>query len=69
MSQTRAMSALEALSNVALGWLVAFVTQLVAFPAVGLQAQPWQHLALSTVFTAVSLVRGYALRRLFVRLG
>jgi len=36
--QSRGMSAVEAVSNVILGWLVAFLTQLVLFPLVGLQA-------------------------------
>lgn len=63
--QGRAMSAIEAVTNVAVGWLVAVAAQLVVFPAVGLQATLAQNLTVSSAFTAVSLVRSYLLRRLF----
>ncbi len=69
MSQSRGMSLVEAGTNVLVGWLVALATQLAVFPLVGLQASVAQNLAIGTVFTAVSLVRGYLLRRLFERLA
>ncbi len=65
MAQTRLFSAIEAVANVAVGWGVALCIQLVAFPVVGLQATVTQHFALSGLFTAASLARSYALRRLF----
>ncbi|MCL1630133.1 hypothetical protein M3N55_15520 [Roseibaca sp. V10] len=68
MSQTRSMSAIEAVANTVIGWGVALATQLVAFPAVGLQATPWQHVTISLAFTSVSVMRSYLLRRLFARL-
>lgn len=64
--QSRGMSALEAVTNVMLGWATALVTQLWFFPLIGLQATLGQHLILSTVFTVISLVRSYLLRRGFV---
>jgi hypothetical protein len=67
MSQSRTLSAVEALANVAVGWLVALATQLVVFPVVGLQATVAQNLTVGGIFTAVSLVRAYVLRRLFAR--
>ena len=69
MSQTRRMSALEAASNVVVGWLVALATQVSLFPLIGLQASLTQHARLSLVFTAVSFLRSYALRRFFMRFG
>lgn len=68
MSQSRGMSALEATVNVAVGWLVALATQMIIFPVLGMQVLLWQNLALSLVFTGVSLLRSYVLRRVFVRL-
>lgn len=65
MSQSRVMSGLEAATNVAVGWLVALATQLLVFPTLGLQVTIAQNLTLSFVFTAVSLVRSYAIRRAF----
>lgn len=60
MTQSSAMSAVEAVANVSVGWLVALATQLIVFPTVGLQASLAQNMAVSSVFTVVSLVRSYA---------
>lgn len=68
MSQSRAFSAIEAVTNVTIGWVTAFATQLLVFPAVGLQATVWQHATVSFAFTALSVTRSYALRRAFARL-
>lgn len=69
MTQSRSFSTIEAATNVVLGWMVALITQLLVFPVIGLQVMLWQNLALSGVFTAVSFLRSYVLRRLFVRLN
>jgi hypothetical protein len=63
------MSGLEAGANVVVGSVVAFATQLVVFPAVGLQATLAQTLTLSGVFTGVSFLRSYLLRRVFEAIG
>ena len=65
--QSRRLSLIEAIANVAVGYALAVVTQIVAFPWFGLQASLGENLALGLVFTAVSLIRSYALRRLFTR--
>jgi hypothetical protein len=69
MSQSRTLSAVEAGTNVAVGWVVALGTQLLFFPVVGLQATLAQTMTISGAFTAVSLVRSYVLRRVFATLG
>lgn len=56
---------LEALANVAVGYGIAVATQAVVFPLFGLQASLSDNLLIGCVFTGVSLVRGYCLRRLF----
>jgi hypothetical protein len=65
MKQSRKASLAEALTNTAIGYLVALLTQLVAFPLVGVQASMGQNLTIGLVFTGVSIVRSYVLRRLF----
>ena len=65
MRQSRLMSLVEAVTNVAVGLVVAVATQLAVFPILGLQASVGQNLKLALVFTAVSIARSYALRRLF----
>ena len=65
MKQSRLMSLLEAITNVAIGYILAIITQIVVFPWFGLEATLGEHLAIGSVFVAVSLARGYLLRRLF----
>jgi hypothetical protein len=62
MRQSRVMSLVEAVVNVAVGLLVALVTQIVVFPILGLQATLGQNLKLALVFTNVSIGRSYVLR-------
>lgn len=57
MTQGRAISTLEAITNVVVGWIVALGTQALVFPVMGLSVTVAQHLGIGTAFTAVSLVR------------
>lgn len=68
MTQTRTMSAVESVANVAVGYGIAVATQVVVFPLFGLHASLVDNLAIGAVFTVVSLVRSYLLRRIFNRL-
>lgn len=65
MRQSRMMSLVEAVANVVVGLLVAVATQIIVLPMLGLQASVGQNLKLALVFTGVSVVRGYGMRRLF----
>ena len=67
MTQSRRMSLLEAVTNVAVGYALAVASQIVVFPWFGLHPSLAENLALGGIFTAISLIRGYALRRLFER--
>lgn len=67
MTQSRKHSAFEAVANVAIGYVVAIGAQIVIFPLFGIHASTGEHLAIGGLFTIVSLVRSYALRRLFNR--
>jgi hypothetical protein len=59
------MSLAEATTNVVVGFILAVVTQLTIFPLLGIHIQMEKNLLLACIFTAVSLVRSFALRRLF----
>jgi hypothetical protein len=65
MTQSRAMSFVEAATNVVVGYVLAIVTQIVVFPWFGIEAALGEHLAIGLAFVGVSLARGYLLRRLF----
>lgn len=68
MSQTRTMSAVESVANVAIGYGIAVATQAAVFPLFGIQATVTDHLAIGAIFTVVSLARSYVLRRVFNRI-
>lgn len=65
MTQSRRMSFIEATANVAVGYGVAVVTQILIFPVFGLHTTLAQNLKMGAVFTVVSIARSFALRRLF----
>jgi len=65
MKQSRAMSLVEAATNVVVGYALAVATQIVVFPWFGIETGLAQHLSIGLAFVGVSLTRGYLLRRLF----
>ena len=65
MKQSRAMSLVESVANVAVGYGVAVVTQLLIFPVFGLHTTLAQNLQMGAIFTVVSIARSFGLRRLF----
>jgi uncharacterized protein (DUF2062 family) len=67
MTQSRIMSLVEAATNVIVGYALAVGMQIVVFPVFGIHIALGDQLAIGLVFTGVSLVRGYVLRRLFER--
>ena len=55
----------EAVANVAVGYGIAVATQVAVFPVFGLHVSLADNLLMGAVFTVVSIVRSYSLRRLF----
>jgi len=68
MSQTRIGSATEAVVNVIVGLGISMAANALLFPLFGWTISPGQNLALGVIFTVISLVRSFALRRLFNRM-
>jgi hypothetical protein len=66
--QTRMQSLIEAWVNVIIGYFVALVAQLIVFPLYDLEVSFSQNLQIGLIFTVVSILRSYMLRRLFNRL-
>jgi len=62
------MSAAESVANVAIGYGIALVTQVIVFGSLGLSVSLEQNLWIGGIFTVVSLARSYLLRRIFNRL-
>jgi hypothetical protein len=59
------MSLFESVVNVAIGYGVALAAQMAIFPLFDIHIPTSDHLLIGVLFTLVSLVRSYALRRLF----
>ena len=65
MKKSPVMSLVESLANVAVGYGLAVVTQMLVFPLFGLHTTLAENLTIGAIFTAVSIARSFALRRLF----
>lgn len=65
MKQSRTMSLVESLTNVAVGYGIAVITQILVFPLFGLSTTLAENMAMGAIFTVVSIARSFTLRRLF----
>jgi len=65
--QSRKHSAFEAVANIAIGYIVAVAAQSAIFPLFDIYVKASDHLLIGALFTVVSLVRSYVLRRVFNR--
>jgi len=63
--QTRLQSAKESAINIAIGYTVAFLSQLIVFPLVGVEASYSQNFKIGFYFTVISFIRSYLVRRYF----
>jgi hypothetical protein len=67
--QSRFMSFVEAVTNIVVGYGLAVLTQIVVFPLFGLDTSLSENLLIGGAFTVISLIRSYAVRRLFIAVG
>lgn len=65
--QSRRQSLVESLANIAIGYVVALISQIVIFSMMGIYVPLGDNLLIGAYFTAVSLVRSYLVRRWFNR--
>lgn len=66
--QSRIMSATEAITNVAIGYLVSVAANIIVLPAFGYDVTIADSFAIGFAFTVISLARSYVLRRVFNRI-
>lgn len=65
MKQTRKASFAESILNVAIGYGVALASQIIVFPWFGINIPLSSNIAIGVVFTVISIIRSFAIRRLF----
>ena len=63
--QPRWQSWLEASANVLIGYGIAIGAQIIIFPLFGIKLHLEQNLEIGALFTLVSMIRSYVLRRVF----
>lgn len=63
--QTKKHSLLESLTNVIVGLLMSFLTQLIIYPFLDIKVSLNQNIIITAVFFIISFVRGYVIRRIF----
>jgi hypothetical protein len=68
MSQTKLGSWLEAWANIAVGFAINWVANMLVLPVFGFNVTARTAFNIGLVFTAISLVRSYVLRRVFNRI-
>jgi hypothetical protein len=65
MSQSRKGSMFEAIMNVLVGYGINFTANILIFPLFGWHISMQQNLVLGVIYTAISLLRSYCIRRWF----
>ena len=65
MKQSKLMSWLESLINIAVGFGISLLAQMYFLPLLGVQIEFRQNLLFALIMTAISIVRSYSLRRIF----
>lgn len=65
MRQTRLSSFIEQLVNVGIGFCIALTAQLLIYPSIGITISVETHVEITLMFTGISIIRGYIIRRWF----
>jgi AcrR family transcriptional regulator len=65
MKQSKLMSWVETILNTSIGFVIAMATQVLVFPMFGYAPPLSTNFKIACIFTLVSIVRGFVLRRFF----
>ena len=65
INQKKLQSLVEVLLNTAIGYAVAITTQIYVFPLFNIHIPISADLKIGLIFTVISIIRSYVLRRLF----
>ena len=63
--QTKRQSLIETLTSVFVGWLIGVILNMLVLPLFDYDVSLTDGVLISIIFTAVSVVRGYLIRRFF----
>jgi len=65
MTQSKLHSIIESITQTVIGLVTSIVLQMVLYPLLGIPVSFKQNLIITAVFFVVSIIRGYAVRRIF----
>ena len=65
MAHTKLGSIAEAWANIAVGFTINYCANLLIFPIFGMHISPGNNFLMGLIYTAISLVRSYVIRRYF----
>lgn len=68
MSQTRKQSIIESLSQVIISYGLGVLTNYIVLPLFGLIVDAKSSFGIALIFSCISLIRSYMIRRLFTRI-
>ena len=63
--QSKRESMIETLTNVGIGWFISFIANMLVLPLFGYNINLTDGVLISIIFTIISIVRGYVVRRWF----
>lgn len=67
MKQSKLESLIESVITVGSGLIVAVIIQLLIFPLYDIEITLFENIQLATIFTSISIIRIYIIRRYFSR--
>lgn len=65
--QSRRLSLIEAMTSTAIGFVIALIATVLVLPLFGFPTSFGQSLGITAIYTVISVMRGYLVRRMFVR--
>ena len=63
--QSKRESMIESLTSTTIGWFISFIANMLVLPLFGYNINLTDGLLISIIFTIISIVRGYVVRRWF----
>lgn len=63
--QNKKQSLIESITNTFIGFFVSFLSTFLIFPIMGFESNPSKNLIITIYFTAISILRGYLVRRYY----
>ena len=65
--QLKRHSLIESISNVAVGYGIALLSQIILYPIYNIHVSIFTNIYLGLWFTVISIIRSYVLRRIFTK--